>query len=473
MRGTATSFPSSHINLPNITLLMSTTLEIAPHALDVLERLESHGYEAYVVGGCVRDSLMQRIPLDWDICTNATPEQVLQVFKSYHTIKTGLQHGTVTVMVNKQAVEVTTYRLDGDYSDMRRPDSVTYVSDLREDLARRDFTINAMAYNPRQGLVDCFSGQEDLEEKIIRCVGNARERFEEDGLRIMRALRFASRFGFDIETHTALAMRELHPLLAHISVERIYKEFKGILVGKGAGSMLLSYTDIFIGILPEMSGMDGLDQKNPHHIYDVWQHSAHSVDAIAADEVLRLAALFHDCGKPDCFAIGEDGFGHSIGHAGIGAQKAENILRRLKSDNATIKRVSTLVEHHGDKCPTRRAGMRRWIGKFGEEGLEQLFELMHADIMAQSPRERAEKLAELTEARDLRDEVLALMPCFTVKDLSIGGQQLMELGVPAGPEIKQLLETLLNDVQNESLENSADALIKRAAALRAQASPQA
>ncbi len=448
---------------------MSVSLEIAAHALDVIERLESHGYEAYVVGGCVRDSLMQRTPLDWDVCTNATPEQVLQVFKSYHTIKTGLQHGTVTIMVNKQAVEVTTYRLDGTYSDMRRPDSVTYVSDLREDLARRDFTINAMAYNPRLGLVDCFSGQEDIREKVIRCVGVAQERFEEDGLRIMRALRFASRLGFEIETSTALAMRQQYGLLEHISVERIYKELKGVLVGKGAGSMLLSYSDIFIGILPELAGMDGLDQKNPHHIYDAWQHSAHSVDAIEADEVLRLAALFHDCGKPDCFAIGEDGFGHSIGHAGIGAERAEAILRRLKSDNATIKRVSMLVKYHGEKCPTRRAGMRRWVGKFGVAGLEQLFELMRADIMAQSPVERAEKLAELATARELRDEVLALSPCFTLKDLSIGGQQLMELGVPAGPEIKKLLDSLLSAVQNESLENNPEALIARTKTLLEQA----
>ncbi len=441
---------------------MSLQINIAAHAEEVIHQLEANGYEAYVVGGCVRDSLMGCTPLDWDVCTNATPDQVLSTFQSYHTIKTGLQHGTVTIMVKKQPVEVTTYRLDGAYTDMRRPDSVTYVSDLREDLARRDFTINAMAYNPRLGLVDCFSGQDDIEAKIIRCVGVATERFEEDGLRILRALRFASRLHFDIETCTALAMRKQRELLAHISVERIYKELKGILIGKGAASMLLSYPDIFSSILPELTAMQGLDQKNPYHIYDVWEHSAHCVDAIAPQEELRLAALLHDCGKPECFAIGEDGFGHSIGHADIGAQLTTKILRRLKSDNATIKAVSTLVKHHGDSSPTRRAGMRRWIGKFGIDGLEQLFELKHADIMAQSPVKRAEQLAALDAARALRDEVISLSPSFTLKDLCIGGQQLMALGLKPGPQIKTTLDTLLSEVQDESLDNSPSILLERA-----------
>ncbi len=450
---------------------MSTTspplITLAPHATHVITQLESHGYEAYAVGGCVRDCLMGKEPLDWDVCTNATPDQVLAVFASYHVIKTGLQHGTVTVMVDRLPIEVTTYRLDGAYSDLRRPDSVTYVSDLREDLARRDFTINAMAYNPSAGLVDCFSGQQDIEQKIIRCVGIAQERFDEDGLRILRALRFASRLGFEIEYHTSLAVRQQHPLLAHISVERIFKELKYILIGQNAGGILRSYADVFAGFLPELAPMQGLEQHNPHHLYDVWDHSAHTVQAIKATPVLRLAALLHDCAKPESFAIGEDGFGHCIGHPQLGAQMAEKLLRRLKSDTATIKTVCMLVKHHGDSFPSRRAGMRRWIGQLGTEGLEQLMELKRADIMAQSPMSRAEKLDQLDAAHVLRDEVMELDACYTVKDLTIGGQQLLAMGMKPGPAMRTILDTLLREVQDESLENSPEALSQRVQALLA------
>ncbi len=450
-----------------MTIPSSPTIPLAPHAAHVIQRLESHSYEAYAVGGCVRDSLMGKTPLDWDVCTNATPEQVLAVFSDHHTIKTGLQHGTVTVMVKRAPIEVTTYRLDGAYSDQRRPDSVTYVSDLREDLARRDFTINAMAYNPQQGLVDCFNGREDLEKKIIRCVGVARERFEEDGLRILRALRFASRLGFDIEQQTSRALRQQQDLLTAVSVERIFKELKGILVGQGAAGILISYAEVFGSFLPELAPMQGLDQQNPHHLYDVWDHCAHTVQAIEPDETLRLTALLHDSGKPACFSIGEDGKGHFIGHEQLSDELAEKLLRRLKSDTATIKTVCKLIRHHGEDFPSRRAGMRRWVGEFGIEGLDQLLELKRADIMAQSPMSRNEKLAKLDAARALRDEVLEEEACFTLKDLSLGGADLLAMGMKPSPAMRELLQQLLREVQDESLENTREALATRAQELRA------
>ena len=293
---------------------------IPQHALTVVERLERYGYEAYVVGGCVRDSLMGRCPKDWDVCTNALPEEVLRVFKRFHVIKTGLQHGTVTVMVDKQPVEVTTFRIDGNYTDNRHPDSVNFVSRVEEDLARRDFTINAMAYNPARGLVDAFGGQEDLQARIIRCVGEPDERFNEDGLRILRALRFAARYDFGIETETAFSMHRNRHLLENVSVERIFSELKGILVGEGVLGMMQAFPDIFSVIIPELAPAVGFDQRNPHHCYDVWTHTAHAVQAAPADEVLRLALLLHDIAKPATFTMGEDGKGHFYGH-GEKAQK--------------------------------------------------------------------------------------------------------------------------------------------------------
>ncbi len=433
-------------------------MNIAPHAQTALNILQTAGYEAFVVGGCVRDSLMGGTPLDWDVCTNATPEQTLAAFSRFFCIKTGLQHGTVTVMIDKKPIEVTTYRLDGNYSDARHPDSVTFVSELREDLARRDFTINAMAYNAEVGLVDYFGGQDDLTHKTIRCVGEAQERFAEDALRILRALRFASRLGFDIEYHTAEAMRALHHLLANISVERIYKELKGILVGQWAGSLLICYPEIFTGFMPELAPMVGHEQHHPAHIYDIWEHSAHSVQAAPATETLRLAALLHDCGKPCTYQLGEDGLGHCIGHPEIGAEIAVDLLKKLKSDTATIKAVEKLVLHHGDSYPTTRAGMRRWIGKWGEEGLQHLFQLKRADILAQSSLKRAEKLAALAAARNLRDEVLSLEPSFTLKDLKLGGEDLIAMGVKPSPEMRQILEKLLHAVQEEQLDNEPEAL---------------
>ena len=437
-------------------------INIPEHALTVVERLERYGYEAYVVGGCVRDSLLGRSPKDWDVCTNALPEEVLRVFKRFHVIKTGLQHGTVTVMVSHQPVEVTTFRIDGAYTDNRHPDSVNFVSRVEEDLARRDFTINAMAYNPTRGLVDAFGGQEDLRAGIIRCVGEPDARFNEDGLRILRALRFAARYDFGIETETAFSIHRNRHLLENVSVERIFVELKGILAGEGVLGMMQAFPDVFAVIIPELAPTIGFDQRNPHHCYDVWTHIAHAVQAAPADEVLRLALLLHDIAKPATYTLGEDGKGHFYNHGKVGADMARDILLRLKSDTATLQNVVTLVREHDSVLPTTAPGMRRLIGKLGIDTLQQLLSIKQADMSAQSTHEREQKQATLRAARLLLDDVLDEPPSFTVSDLAITGRDLIAMGVKPGPAMGNILKTLLAEVQDELLDNKHEALSARA-----------
>lgn len=444
---------------------------IPTHALTVVERLERYGYEAYVVGGCVRDSLLGRNPKDWDVCTNALPEEVLRVFKRFHVIKTGLQHGTVTVMVDKQSVEVTTFRIDGDYSDNRHPDSVNFVSRVEEDLARRDFTINAMAYSPARGLVDAFDGQADLKAGIIRCVGEPDARFNEDGLRILRALRFAARYNFGIETETAFSIHRNRHLLENVSVERIYTELKGILVGDGVLGMMQAFPDVFSIIIPELAPAIGFDQHNPHHCYDVWTHTAHAVQAAPADEVIRLALLLHDIAKPATFTRGDDGKGHFYDHGTKGADMARSILRHLKSDTATLENVVTLVREHDATLPTTAPGMRRCIGRLGLGNLHQLLAIKQADMDAQSTHERPQKQATLREARLLLEDVLEGTPAYSVGDLALAGRDLIALGLKPGPAMGSILKTLLTEVQDEILPNTREALEPRAIELINQTQP--
>lgn len=436
----------------------SPTITVPDYALAVVERLESRGYEAYVVGGCVRDSLLGRQPNDWDVCTNALPEDVLRVFRRFHVIKTGLQHGTVTVMSDKHPVEVTTFRIDGNYSDNRHPDAVSFVSRVEEDLARRDFTINAMAYSPTRGLVDAFGGQEDLAAGLIRCVGEPDARFNEDGLRIMRALRFAARFGFAIERETAASVRRNRHLLENVSAERIFKELKGILIGSGVLDMLLAFPEVFSCIIPELAPAIGFDQHTPYHCHDVWTHSAYAVAAAPADEILRLTMLLHDVGKPSCFSMGDDGRGHFYGHPAAGELLTKTILQRLKSDNATLSTVCTLVRVHDMTMPTTVPGMRRLVGKLGVENVRRLLDVQRADHAAHSDYNHTSGAILIRDAAELLEDVLEMEPAFTVKDLAINGNTLMQLGMSPGPAMRQVLETLLTAVQEGELENTAETL---------------
>ena len=437
-------------------------MDIPQYAATVLERLEHHGFEAYVVGGCVRDSLMGRTPKDWDVCTNALPDEVLRVFRKFHVIKTGLKHGTVTVMVDHQPVEVTTFRIDGAYTDNRHPDSVNFVSRVEEDLARRDFTINAMAYNPRRGLVDAFGGREDLDARAIRCVGEPDERFHEDGLRILRALRFAARYDFNIETETAHSIRRNRHLLSNVSAERIFTELKGILAGEGVLSMLLGFPEVFATIIPEIQPAIGFPQKNPYHCFDVWTHTAYAVAAAPADVPLRLVMLLHDLGKPARHSVGEDGRAHFYGHPETGAQMAKEILLRLKSDNATLERAVVLVREHDIVWPTTPAGMRRLIGRIGAENVRLLFDVRRADLAAHSEFAREKDAGAIRAAYLLFEDVLDSTPAFTVKDLPVNGADLMNLGMQPGPAMRRVLEQLLQEMQEETLPAERDSMLARA-----------
>ena len=437
-------------------------MQIPDHARDVVERLERYGYEAYVVGGCVRDSLLGREPKDWDVCTSALPEEVLRVFRRFHVIKTGLQHGTLTVMSEHRPVEVTTFRTDGSYSDGRHPDSVSFVPRIEEDLARRDFTINAMAYNPARGLIDLYGGQDDLRAGLIRCVGEPDARFHEDGLRLLRALRFAARYGFAPERETGYALRRNRHLLEHISAERILSELRGILEGRDVLSMLLGFPELFTAVIPELEPCIGAPQNSPYHCYDVWTHSAHAVQAAPADIILRLTLLLHDIAKPACRSTDAAGIDHFHGHPEQGAQLADRILRRLKSDNDTRRDVVTLIREHDRALPQDLPAMRRLIGKLGLLNTQRLLEVQRADLAAHAPEHRESWAADLRRAQALLAEVQDEPPAFSVGDLAIGGRELLQMGLAPGPGIRRLLEQLLREVQDEQLTNSPEALSTRA-----------
>lgn len=438
------------------------TFQIPQGADFVLSRLMQAGYQAYVVGGCVRDTLLGLSPHDWDICTNARPEEMQRVFADCRVIETGLQHGTLTVLIDHEPYEVTTFRVDGEYTDHRHPDSVAFVSDVTADLARRDFTINAMAWNPATGLVDAFHGREDLQRGVIRAVGDATTRFTEDALRILRALRFAARFGFAIDPDTAQAAHALRDTLRDVAAERIHVELVKLLCGSGAADILRQYPDILTTLLPQLAPMIGFEQHNPHHIWDVWEHTLHALPHAPATEILRLAVLLHDCGKPDCFSLDENGVGHMYGHAKRSAEIADAVLTALRTDKATQERVTLLIRHHDIPLSPDPKTLRRRLNLLGEEGLRQLIALSRADQLGQGTREAATIEAEHAALTQALDELLASQPCFTLRQLAVSGRDLLTVGVPKGRTIGQLLSYLLDEVMEERLPNERDALLSAA-----------
>lgn len=432
----------------------------------VLETLENAGFEAWLVGGCVRDSLRGVCPKDYDITTNAMTNEVMAAFKGFGVIATGLKHGTVTVISEGMPVEVTTYRVDGSYSDGRHPDSVSFASDIRSDLSRRDFTVNAMAYSPRRGYLDVFGGIGDLRAGIVRCVGAPERRFGEDALRILRALRFSSVLGFDIEPATAHAIHRCKGALGKIAVERITQEFLLLLCGGNAGNVLRQYGDVIAGIIPPCSLMFGFEQHNPHHDYDVWEHTLRVVDAAPPERILRLAALLHDVGKPLCFSTDEKGKGHFYGHAAKGEEIAREIFARyLRVDRRTEERVLFLVGHHDEYFLPERKILRRRLLKYGEEPLRQLIALNRADIKGQSAALAKEKLDVLAASEDILDGIVSESACISLRSLEINGGDLMAMGVPKGPMIGTILHKLLGEVCDESLANAGEALRGRAVEL--------
>lgn len=435
-------------------------LQIPTYAKHAMDLLETAGFECYAVGGCVRDSLLGKEPNDWDITTIALPEETKKVFTGYKVIETGIKHGTITVLVDDEPLEITTYRIDGEYLDNRHPNSVTFTRNLREDLARRDFTINALAVSREGKLIDEFDGKADLELRVIKCVGEPDKRFNEDALRIMRALRFSVTLDFDIEKKTSESIHKNRELLCNVSAERVTEELIKMLCGQSNRlvNTLIEYRDVFAVIIPELEPCFDFDQHNKHHIYDVYEHIAHSVGESEPLPDVRLAMLLHDIGKPQCFTIGEDGTGHFYGHADIGADIAADVLKRLKVSNEFYDSVWNLVKYHYYPIEPNLKSVRRRLNKFGPELFDKLLIVKLADNNSHN-METGNYSGEIEEIRALIPEAMA--QCFSIKDLAISGNDLIELGIEKGPRIGEFLNLLLDEVIDEKLPNEHKKLIER------------
>lgn len=430
----------------------------------IIDTLNQAGFEAYAAGGCVRDSIMGREPDDWDIATSATPGQVKKLFK--RTVDTGIRHGTVTVMLQKTAYEVTTYRIDGKYEDNRHPKEVSFTKSLAEDLKRRDFTINAMAYHPKQGLTDLFDGTGDLEKKYIRCVGSPMERFSEDALRIMRCVRFSAQFGYVIEEETRRAAGELAGNLKSISAERIRVELVKLLMSQNPDCLRLAYEmGITKIILPEFDACMDTPQNNPHHCGSVGEHTLIGLKEVRANKALRLAMLLHDIGKPVLKTTDEDGKDHFKGHAKVGAEIARSVLMRLKFDSDTLQRVSRLVEFHdwaiGQEKNVKISTVRRQLARIGEDLFPDLLELNRADLLAQSDYLREEKLEKQERIWTLYREILEKKDCLSLKQLAVNGNDLIGRGVRPGRELGAILQKMLADVLEDPTRNEKEYLLSR------------
>ncbi len=424
----------------------------------IINSLENAGFEAYAVGGAVRDGIMGIAQNDWDVTTNALPDEVKAVFSKNKVIETGIKHGTVTVLIDGEPFEITTYRTESQYSDHRHPDFVDFSRNLKDDLLRRDFTMNAIAYS-HSGFVDLFGGVEDIKNKTIRCVGNAEERFDEDALRIVRAARFSSVLGFEIEEKTRLAMSKKKVFLQDISVERVFAELKKLLCGENVFAVLDECRDIIFEIIPELSACDGFDQKTPHHVHDVYGHIIRSVESVKSDVVLRLTMLLHDVAKPDCFFLGEDQKGHFYGHHKLSAEMARKILRRLKCDNETLDDVIFLIENHMTELRPEKKLVKRRLGKMGERRLRMLVEVQKADTVGCGTGENMDRLFEYEK---LIDEVVAEGLCFSLKSLAVNGRDIIDEGIAEGAEIGKVLDFLLECVIEEKVENDKKKLIEQA-----------
>ncbi|WP_270284567.1 CCA tRNA nucleotidyltransferase [[Clostridium] scindens] len=436
------------------------TIQLPEKVGRIIGTLQEHGYEAYAVGGCIRDSILGREPEDWDITTSAMPEETKALFDK--TFDTGIQHGTITVLLEKEGFEVTTYRIDGEYEDSRHPKEVTFTRNLREDLLRRDFTINAMAYNETDGLVDIFGGLEDLEAGMIRCVGTAKERFKEDALRILRGVRFAAQLGFDIEEDTRQGMKELAWTLQNISAERIQVELVKMITSKRPEMLREAYelgmTRI---VLPEFDQLMTTGQETPHHMYSVGEHTLHAMKNIRADKILRLAMLLHDMGKPALKTVDEAGVAHFKKHALESERIAENVLRRLKFDNDTIRKVTRLVRCHDLRMPATAKSVRRAMNQIGEELFPYYMEVRRADVLAQSMYQREEKIENLDQIEELYHQIVEDGDCVSLKDLAVTGRDLIASGMKPGKKIGEKLEELLKLVIEDPKLNTKEELLKR------------
>lgn len=439
--------------------MMNLNINMPNEVKVILDTLNNKGYEAYIVGGCVRDVILKKSPKDWDITTEAKPEEVIKLFDK--VILTGLKHGTVTVIINNEAYEVTTYRTDGEYKDNRHPTEVKFVSSLKEDLKRRDFTINAMAYNEHDGLVDYFNGLDDLKKKIIKTVGEPKERFNEDALRMLRAVRFSAQLDFHIDEKILEAIRKLKENINNISKERIREEFNKTLINNPRKIDVLRECGILEIIIPDMRKIYDFEQNNPYHIYDLYNHTLKAAEVIEQSLHLRLAMLLHDLGKIKTKITDEDGVSHYYNHSKESVEMAKNILKELKYDNDTINRILILIQYH-DSTLKSKLSVKRLLNKIGEEAFRDLIKIQKADILAQNPVYAKERLLNLLSVESKLDLILEQNECFTLKDLKINGKDLIEIGFNKGQEIGETLTYLLDKViQNPDL-NDKEKLIKLA-----------
>lgn len=441
-------------------------IKIPSQVNSALKILCDKGHSAYVVGGAVRDAFLNKEAKDWDITTSALPKEIIEAFGSFRVIETGIKHGTVTVIIEGMSIEITTYRVDEGYSDNRHPDSVRFTDRIEEDLMRRDFTVNAIAVSSSGEIVDPFSGKSDIEEGLIRCVGDADRRFKEDALRILRALRFSSVLGFEIEKNTAKSIHNQKDLIKNVSCERIFVEFCKLLCGQDAERILTDFSDVFFTVLPELEPMLGCAQNNPYHIYDVWVHTVKSVAAVASKIELRLAMLFHDSGKPQAKFTDENGVDHFYNHAKISREIAWRTLNGLNTSNRIRDIVSTIVEYH-DFCPHKisKKTYRKYIALLGIDTVKALFEARRADAAAHAPNVYNEALEENATGLKILEEIEKEDSCFKIKDLKINGKDLEKSGIQPSPFMGEVLEKLLDEVMDDRIKNEKEALLRRASEL--------
>ena len=430
--------------------------------LECMQRLEAASFATYAVGGCVRDWLLGCNPHDFDLCSAAKPEQLQELFRDHTLVLAGLKHGTVGVVCHGGVVEITTFRTEGDYTDLRHPGWVRFVSTIEEDLARRDFAVNAMAYSPARGLVDPFGGAEDLKKGILRAVGNPEQRFREDSLRILRGVRFAVRFHLEVEEKTKAAMLACAPLMENLARERVFDELCKMLPLVDAHA-LSEYAPILAQVIPELESSIGFDQHSPHHCYDLFTHIAHVTADVPGDLVLRWAALLHDVGKVPTFTRGTDGRGHFYGHAKVGAKLADEILLRLKAPTALREQVVLLIGQHMTRLEPERKLLRRRVSQYGLETVYQMLELQEAD-MGSKGVENSEELHAFRQVRELLNAMEAENACLTLKDLAVSGKDLIAMGYTPGKALGQTLQYLLEQVVDEQLPNDREALLEAAKA---------
>ena len=415
---------------------------LPPNVHFCIEALEREGFSCYAVGGCVRDALLGLTPHDYDLCTAAKPDTIARIFSGHTLVRSGEKHGTIGVVLDGEVYEITTYRTEGDYADSRHPGWVEFVEDITLDLSRRDFTVNAMAYSPKRGYADPFGGRQDLQDGVLRCVGHPETRLTEDALRILRGMRFAVRYGLRVEDDTKEAMFRLAPLMEHLARERVFDELCKLLPLVDADH-LLSFAPVLTQAIPELAPMMGFDQRNIHHAHDIFTHTAHVTAAVPKDLTLRWAALLHDCGKPDCFSLDEQGQGHFYGHAKLGARIADQILLRLKAPTALRQRVTLLVEQHMTPLEPDKKLLRRRLSKLGKDAVHQLLALQQADMGAKPADD-----SRFAEIRRLLEEIEAENACLSIRDLALNGHDLMALGY-RGPAIGQAQQWLLEQVLDE------------------------